>query len=287
MTETEQQQEALVAMADADAAAESRPWWGDYPLSKDRTGLRWQIGPLHLQARWWPQEWRLAWHHDGDPLDTAVDYQDNGEIEEVKGQVVGRYALSKAPRTLRLMPRVADRSVVVRPDIPLYLPPSEETVIYVSTSVWIQVEAVEGDGSRVVPLNEMPGYRPSDSFFGSNTREGDVCYASRSLARLRMEDVVQRPHRVLTPVTVRNKGEDALLIERISVPLPLLTLYASANQQLWTQPLTMERGKEGKEGALKLEEMQLPESMQVKKLSEPRETPDKQGLFRALDRLLG
>jgi len=287
MIDTESQQEALVAMADADAAAESRPWWGDYLLPEGRNGMRWQIGPLHLQARWWPQEWRLAWHHDGDPLETAVEYRPMDEIEEAVGMTTSRYAVSRAPRQLRLLPRVADRSVVVRPDIPLYLPSGEETVIYVSTSVWIQLATVDEQSNRTVILNEMPGYRPSDSFFGANTREGDVCYASRSLARLRMEDVIQRPHRVLTPLTVRNKGEDSLLIERLSVPLPLLTLYASGNQQLWTQPLTMERGNDGKDGALKLEEMQLPESMQVKKLSDPRETPDKQGLLRALDRLLG
>jgi len=285
MIETEQQQDAQLAMADADAVAESRPWWGDYALPEGTNGMHWRIGPLHLQARWWPQEWRLAWYHEDDPLDTAVNHSYMDEIEEVPDMSLARYALGKAPRRIRLTPRVADRSVVVRPDSPLYVPPGEETVIYVSTSVWVQIEAV--DDQRIIPLGERPGYRPSDSFFGSNTREGEVCYASRSLARLRMEDVVQRPHRVLTPVTVRNKGEDELLIERINVPLPLLTLYASNTQQLWTQPLTMERGGDGREAALKLEEMRLPASMQVTRLSEPREMPGKQGLFRALDRLLG
>ncbi|MCP1726798.1 hypothetical protein J2T60_000763 [Natronospira proteinivora] len=285
MTETEQQQDALLAMADADAATKTRPWWGDYPMDPEQRGMSWHIGPLRLQARWWPQEWRLAWHYGDDPLDTSVEHAGLDDIEAFPDMTLARYALGKAPSCLRLVPRVADRSVVVRPDIPLYVPPGEETVIHVSTSVWVQVQAVEGE--KVVALGEMPGYRPSDSFFGANTREGDVCYASRSLARLRMEDVVQRPHRVLTPVTVRNKGEDSLLIERINVPLPILTLYASANHQLWTQPLTLERGRDGKEGALKLEEMRLPASMQVRVLSEPREVPDKQGLFRALDRLLG
>lgn len=258
----------------------SRPWWGHYPLAEGDNGLFWQIGPLSLQARRWRQEWRLAWREGRDPLDTALSFSGLSELDET-GCSVARFAFRESGRGLTLRPRLADRPVVVRPDTPLYIPPREETIIYVSTSAWVQVLVDDGGGA----LTEIPSYRPSDSWFGLNTREGELCYASRSLARLRLEEIVQRPHRVVSPVTIRNRAGDALLIERLSVPVPILPLYASAEHQLWTQPMAMERSVDGKQGTLKLEEMRLPDGMEVTKVGEARQLPEKQGLFRALESL--
>lgn len=259
---------------------QTRPWWGRYDLQDGQRGLHWRIGPLHLQARRWRQEWRLAWREGEDPLDTALDHGVLDELDETDCSVA-RFAFGDSSRGLALRPRLADRPVVVRPDIPLYVPPGEETVIYVSTSVWVEVMNAE----ETVTLTEIPSYRPSDSWFGLNTREGELCYASRSLARLRLDEVVQRPHRVVSPVTVRNQAVDALLIERLSVPVPLLPLYASKQNQLWTQPMVMERSSDGKQGALKLEEMRLPDGLEVARISPARKEPPKQGLFRTLESL--
>ncbi|MDQ2070776.1 hypothetical protein [Natronospira bacteriovora] len=260
--------------------APARPWWGRYDLDEGQTGMQWRIGPLQLQARRWRQEWRLAWREGEDPLSTTLEHGPLDELDE-EGHTVARYAFSDSSRGLYLKPRLADRPVVVRPDIPLYVPGGEETVIYVSTSIWVQVMNAE----ETATLTEIPSYRPSDSWFGPNTREGELCYASRSLARLRLDEVIQRPHRVVSPVTVRNKAEDALLIERLSVPVPLLPLYASRQNQLWTQPMVMERSADGKQGALKLEEMQLPAGLEVTRISEARQEPPKHGLLRALESL--
>ncbi|MEA5445327.1 hypothetical protein VCB98_05805 [Gammaproteobacteria bacterium AB-CW1] len=271
--------EELTAIMDV-SETHTRPWWGRYDLPEGQNGFRWKIGPLHLQARRWRQEWRLAWREGKDPLDANLEFLDLDEIDESDCKLA-RFAFRESERGLTLRPRLADRPVVVRPDTPLFIPPGEETIIYVSTSVWIEVLTL----GESTPLCEIPSYRPSDSWFGSNTREGELCYATRSLARLRLDEVVQRPHRVVSPVTVRNQAEDALLIERLSVPVPLLPVYASNTHQLWTQPMVMERSADGKQGALKLEEMQLPSGMEATRVSEARQLPEKQGLFRTLESL--
>lgn len=276
----------LLALADNDRAPGSRPWWGDYSLPEGHHGMAWRIGPLHLLARRWGREWRLAWRNEDDALDATLAFDSLPDVDD-SDCTVERYAFRETGRGLRLVPRVADRSVVVRPDIPLYIPAGESAEVFVSTSVWVEIHALDEAGVCGKVLTALPAYRPSDSWFGPNTREGDLCYASRSLARLQLEDVVQRPHRILSPVTIWNRGEDHLLIERLNVPLPMLAVHASDRGQLWTQPVVIERGKAGGYGTLKLDEIRLPEELKLEKLSEPREIQGRQGLFRALDRLFG
>lgn len=256
-------------------------WWGSFALEVGFDVLAWRIGPLSLQARHWPQEWRLAWRHSGDPQDTAQAFARAAELDETDCRVA-RFGLRAAGRSLELRPRLADRSVVVRPDTQLFIPPGEECLIYVSTPAWVEV-ATEGGAT----LTEVPTHRPSDSWFGANTRDGELCYASTTLARLRIEDVVRRPHRIVSPVTVRNRAADPLQLERISVPVRLLPLYVTARHQLWTQPLVMERAADGKQGALKLEELKLPAELEPQRIAEARQTAGRQGLLHTLDRLFG
>jgi hypothetical protein len=256
-------------------------WWGSFALDEGLDVLAWRIGPLILQARYWPQEWRLAWRHLDDPQDTAQDFARLAEMDETDCRIA-RFGLREAGRALALRPRLADRSVVVRPDTQLFIPPGEECLIYVSTPAWVEVTTGNG-----LVLAEVPTYRPSDSWFGPDTRDGELCYASRTLARLRIEDVVPRPHRIVSPVTVRNRGADALQLERVSVPVRLLPLYATARHQLWTQPLVMERTADGKQGALKLEELKLPAELQVRRVADAREVAGRRGLLQTIDRLFG
>lgn len=276
----------LAELAKRSDAPSLQPWWGEYRLPEGCNGLVWRIGPLHLQARCWPHEWRLSWRSDGDPLDATVGFEPVDDVDET-GCDVARYAFRETGPGVTLLPRVADRSVVVRPDQPLYVPAGESVEIFVSTVAWIEIRAIGHDGLPGAVLSDMPAYRPTDSWFGPNTREGELCYASRSLARLQLVDVIQRPHRILSPVTVRNRGDDHLFIERLNVPMPLLAVHASVNGQLWTQPAVMERGKDGGQGSLKLDESTLPAELGATRLSEPREASGRQGLFRTLDRLFG
>lgn len=223
--------------------------WGDYQLEQG-AAARWVLGPLTLWAFRFPHEWRLMHIQSKDAL--AVDAQahvpvDDEERRELEGAIiphaeVGRYSFHHTDPTIHLSPRLADRPVVVRPETPFYVPAGESVRLYISTPLWIRMTVKED-----VLLREVPTFRPSDTWFGASTREGELCYASRSAARLELAALPQRKHRAVTPVLIDNRGSTALLIERIQVPVRYLSLYRHANGMLWTQTVTMVR--EADEGA--------------------------------------
>ena len=92
-------------------------------------------------------------------------------------------------------------------------------------------------------LQEIPIHRPSDTWFGSSTIEGELCYASKTQGRLSLEEVPFRPHRATVPVLIVNKDETILSLERLNLPVGYLSLFSSPQGQLWTQDVTITREK--------------------------------------------
>ena len=71
--------------------------------------------------------------------------------------------------------------------------------IYVSSPVWIRLETATG-----TLLDELPTIRQSDTWHGPNTREGELCYASRTFCRTNIDALPIRQNRALSPVIIYN-----------------------------------------------------------------------------------
>ncbi|MEX2503116.1 MAG: hypothetical protein WD336_12130, partial [Trueperaceae bacterium] len=176
-----------------------------------------------------------------------------------------------------------DRAVIVRPADPLTVPAGESVVLYVSTPLWL---AIATHGPRHVLL-EVPCYRPSDTWFGPSTREGDLAYASRTTARLDLADLPTRPHRAITPVQVTNRARDPLLIDRLRVPVEHLPLYGGA-RGLWTPRVRLVRGGEHNDQAdVQIDDGPPPQAGRSERLAPPRRTSDAGLNLRSFGRWLG
>jgi hypothetical protein len=258
-------------------------WWGEFPL-RFRTMGRWHIGPLELWIQHLAGEWRLAWRSGEELMQPVASYELGLPLTQPESDMqVCRFSLHESGKPLRLVPTLADRPVVVRPEMPLVIPSGEEVTLFVSTTLWVSVSA----GQHAPVLVEMPTLRPSDTWFGPNTRQGELCYASRTLAHTRMKDVVTRPHRAITPVHIRNHSHERLLLERLSVPVPLLTLYENKAGEFWTQSVLLERSGRDDQTRLQLGDSRLPANKAMKQVGVPRQLDDDNGVFRALSRFFG
>ena len=170
---------------------------------------------------------------------------------------------------------------MVRPTSPLHLPAGEKATLFISTPVWLQIKT----DSPAKTLRELGVIRPSDTWFGSNTREGELCYAARTPADLDFSAIQRQPHRAISKVEVDNKANSTLLIDRLSLPVVYLPLYAAQDNLLWTPDVSLQREEDGDFAALKIGTSAPSNAKTAKKITDPREVPDKGILVRAFQAL--
>ena len=206
--------------------------------------IRWCLGPLTLELGRRLGEWRVGRRRGGDL--TASDWSceglgepaltvDPAERDPALTKVkLARFACphqSDGPLTAKLNPMLADRPVVVRLEDPLTVLPGAAASIYVTTPLWCGIYVGN------VSLFELPTFRPSDTWFGPNFREGALCYAGRTAARLSVEALLGLPYRAATEITVNNRFTEPLRLERLSLPMDHLALFKDTAAELWTESL--------------------------------------------------
>jgi len=265
-----------------DNSSRKHVWWGAFSVPENQSG-RWCIGPAILTISHLKNEWTVACDTAQEAAENFVEIALGIEQPEETGPKaqVARFCLSHAGNTLVLTPALADRSVVIRTEKPLHVLPAQEVKLYVSSPLWVRIETVD---PRLI-MQDIPVIRPSDTWFGTSTIEGELCYANRVYGRLSIEEIIYRPHRAITPVLLRNHGKEPLLLERLNLPVPYLSLYESGEGYLWTQSITLDAGADNKAG-LELKKGPPKEAKGSKLISEPRNKADKSILSRALKSII-
>lgn len=277
------------------SAARSSVWWGAVELDVDQAAC-WRVGPTTLWAYRTEHDWRLLSSSSGDamqddasvtaPADGAEWHALETRAQSERGLTVHRHTFRATPEILDLQPVSADRPIVVRPEHPLSVPPGEEVTLYLSLPVWMQIVAGK------TPLEDIPSHRPSDTWFGPSTRDGELCYATKTVGRLRLANLPFRPHRSVTPLRIQNRAEDSLQLERVHVPAPYLALYLAEKKEhpLWTQALTLTRHSDGAIAEVRIRPGPPAPLTDSVRLQEPRHEV-KSGLvvntFRAIEGLFG
>jgi hypothetical protein len=222
-------------------------WWGEVSLPPGGVA-RWRAGPstVHVERR--ASDWRV-WHDRGTDAYAVVAERVRAVSDAApEGAPALRFSFAETPDTLHVRPRLADRPVVVRPETPLAVPPGETVTLYASTPVWMALSLEvrrtrrgRAPATDLAVVAELPSARPTDTWFGPNTREGELCYAVRTAARTEVADLPLRPHRAITAVTVENQAVTPLDLVRIAVPMPFLALHVDPAGRLWTDAVRFVR----------------------------------------------
>jgi hypothetical protein len=265
-----------------ESGGNTRAWWSEQELSPG-DGLAWQLGQLQVAVQRLEGEWQVAWRR----ADEAGENPDRSRFESISAlpenlDNLERYAAHGEQRSLRCLPVPADRSVVARPRMPLFVPPREEILIFVSSPVWLQIAV----GKPWGVLRELPVRRLSDTWFGPSTLEGELAYALRTQAHVHQEEIPFLPHRVVTPVLVSNEGNDTLSVERLNLPVPYLSVYVTSSEQLWTEHVTMNRSEDQQMAALQIGKGPPSMARGAQRLTAARRTAEERLLVRAFSSLL-
>lgn len=254
-------------------------WWGAWELPEGEL-RRWRVGPTTIVVQRLRGEWRVFHQRDDDPLATTLEVAARaGPAELAACGAPERFADADAER-VRLLPVTADRTVVSRPQAPFHILPGRQVTLYVSSPLWMHLTSEPSGDS----LYELPIHRPSDTWIGPSTREGEVGYASVTHCRLELGDVPLRPHRAVTRVELHNGSGEPLHLLRLGVPVPFLSLYAGP-RGLWTEAIRLTREHDGGELA-NLEILRCPsESEAGERVAEARRPRAAGGLVRAFSAL--
>lgn len=255
-------------------------WWGKFLLDIGQC-RQWQIGPLTLIVRHLNGEWQVAHERmdDYDSSEVGWNISDTDQLPESMKEN-SRFIFRDTSGQLSVKPILADRPIISRPITPFNLTAGEEVTLYVSMPLWIKLTV---GTTPEKALEEIAIQRPSDTWFGPSTLEGELCYASSTHCRLNLDDLPQRSHRAMTPVLIRNQADTNLSLERLNMPAPLLPLYSCSNGQLWTPQVTLIREKHGDMAELKIDNNPPEQAGLIQQISEPRNKSENGALFRAFN----
>jgi hypothetical protein len=257
-------------------------WWGESAFELD-DAKRWQLGAFELWAQRCAEEWKVAFVRGDNPLDDRMDVAVPASAEPPDDSTSYRFGYKKTRPHLRLVPICADRPVVIRTATPFFVPAGQDVTLFVTTSLWIQIYARDPQ----TPLVDEPMYRPSDTWFGPSPREGELCYSGRTSGRFHLENLAIRPHRAVTEIRVRNKTSALLPVEKIRLPLPNLSVFASSSGMLWTEVVTLERVNDADLAEIRIGKGSPDAAEDAKRVSPPRIATRERTLARTFGGILG
>lgn len=226
-------------------------WWGTLQVPEKNSFLL-NSATFILAVEHKAKEWciHVKRDKDNDIEETEKDFKHSvGEFSPVYCGDISRHIVNGNTNTLEIKPSLADRTVVCRPKSPITLVPGASVVIYLSTPIWLTIGVTNKKYSL---LKEVPTQRLSDTWFGSSTREGELCYASQTLGRLDIDKLPFRVQRAITPLRIENQADNDLIFERIALPVPSLSLFTTRMGQLWTQNVSLTREDDGDFAKVKL-----------------------------------
>lgn len=258
--------------SDYEASSSASPklnWWGEYEFELNQPRA-WQFGSLLLRITRGLQEWRLEYHRPIQQFDYEQQWHvmDDPDFAFPQPVKVERYMFKSTQAKLQLMPRLADRSVVIKPVDPIYIPAGQRGTLYISTPLWVS-GFVEGQRD---PLFDIPVILPKDTWFGPNHRSGVIAYATSVDGRTDLQQLKSRAFRAVTPIEFHNVSNQQLRFDKMNVPIPALPLfYSESTQRLWTSQIKVLHEGLDKPPRIRIENRTPPHAGEVSYLHQPRE----------------
>jgi hypothetical protein len=202
----------------------------------------------------------------------------DGEVSESL-----RWTSGEQESTLRILPRMADKNLLLRAPYPLSIPSGRKPTFYVSLPLMYQLYI----GTSKTPVYEFFVESLPHTWFGQNTRRGELCYEVSGSLALDADSLPNVPHRVAMQIRFCNRDSEHLQLEKINIPAQFLPIYRVDQKHFWTLPLTITNEKltdelnlhYGKSVPCRYEQLQL--------VSEPRLRSDARSFMRAIEAIIG
>jgi hypothetical protein len=204
-------------------------WWGTFTLIENESRF-WKVGNQVICLDRYSDEWHIA-HCPANQFNPTIPAR-------AVDLPFKTFVLRNQGNELSLSPTLPDRPVVSQLEHPLHIPAGEKITLYVSSPVWMKIST--GKITQIL-LDDIPTQELSDTWFGLNTLEGELCYASKTRCSPRLAEFSTSSERIISPLLIKNRSKKTLILDQISVPLPYLSVYTDSVNRLWTEQLIIHR----------------------------------------------
>ena len=225
-------------------------WWGDieFALNECKT---WRIGDRIIAVQRKEQEWRF-WNieskeENANPLQLETPTQP----DFLSMAPTQRFLVKQTNSQITVMPRLADRAMVIRPGSIISILPGEKSKLFVSSQLWLAFSL----SSTTDAMFDIPLWKPSDSWFGESNMVGEICYAKYSEANVDLATLKKRSHRVFTSIDIMNEHAQALNIQRIKIPMTFLDLYVDKSGQFWSDSICLTHQEDAKKPSFEVKKL--------------------------------
>jgi hypothetical protein len=216
----------------------STAWWGTFQVESGQSRF-WRVGNVVVFVDRFTHEWHIA----SSEVAAVTNNDESGLAEHLQfasNELKFKTFTFRTQAEISLSPVLANRSLASKLAHPLFIPGGEEILVYISSPVWIRVTT----GSSNIILDEIPTFHLSDTWFSNNTQHGELCYAGHTYCATSLKEIPFGPDRIISPMLIKNKSKSLLHLEKVSVPLPFLSVYADEKNYLWTEQLNVKRERD-------------------------------------------
>ena len=222
-----------------------------------------KIGPVRLWIRKQLDEWNIGW----DYVSTNTHGISEQTLDTVNDTDIGwhRKVVRKNQNTVKLVPVMPDRPVVVKPESELKIVKNAGATFFVRIPLWLKVVT---RANSLETLYEIPTVVLSNTWFGEPD-DGELCYSMKTFARRSLTGVEPQPHLAICPIHIKNNADVDLIFKRLCIQVNHLGIYQSGSE-MWANPLSVQFRGEDKESSVKYEDSAPKTDKEVTLIGQPR-----------------
>ncbi|OGC07133.1 hypothetical protein A2V82_13565 [candidate division KSB1 bacterium RBG_16_48_16] len=235
--------------------------WGELDIRTDEV-IALSIGELRLWLTRDENELRIACKR----CESVDEVVNEDEVE----REWHRWAITQKNLRIKISPMLPGRPIVVEAETPFRIIEGGQAKIFVRLPIWLQISTGKKFSKTLL---EMPTLTLSNTWFGTFV-DGELCYWISSGARRNIEADAQRPFLAICPVQVIDKTNEGLLLQKICLRAPYLTLFHDG-RQLWTDEVKVSYKGEARFSQLEYSGRAPKECRQAVVIAEPQIKPKK------------
>lgn len=203
--------------------------------AEERRPCRVLIGRLELWFERLPLEWRLGWRQSASAHPPVLDRSPGPWPAELEP---ARYADPRGTEAITLFPVLSQRRTVFHPSPKLSVLPGHGVGLWVQSPLYLAISAAGEELARV------PIARLKETWFGPSTVDGELCLRASADAISAEEPAPRSYDHALTKLRIDNDSTTPLLVERVVLPAPNLSLWLDEQGAVHTPSVSIRRSKD-------------------------------------------